>query len=128
MEIDDFEFVVLGRPPGQMSPTAPGGGPASGHAFWGPPPDPHAREFTPSTPRERIVVLDGEVQVEYECGRVHLMRRDFLDVPASGAKVFNVGTSTAELARVAGHWGQVIRNEICLFRPDRPCEYHYHDG
>ena len=23
---------------------------------------------------------------------------------------------------------QVIRNEICLFRPDQPCDYHYHDG
>jgi mannose-6-phosphate isomerase-like protein (cupin superfamily) len=56
------------------------------------------------------------------------MRRDFFEVPPSGAKVTNVGTSTAELARVAGHWSQVIRNEICLFRPDKPCDYHYHDG
>ena len=40
----------------------------------------------------------------------------------------NVGTSTAELARIGGHWASVIRTEICLFRPDRPCDYHYHDG
>src|SRR5262249_1748356 len=48
--------------------------------------------------------------------------------PHSGARVTNVSTSTAELARIAGHWSTVIRNEICLFRPDRPCDYHYHDG
>jgi mannose-6-phosphate isomerase-like protein (cupin superfamily) len=42
--------------------------------------------------------------------------------------VTNAGNSSAELARVAGHWQQVIRNEICLFRPDRPCDYHYHDS
>jgi len=33
-----------------------------------------------------------------------------------------------ELARIAGHWTEVIRNEICLFRPDKPCDYHFHDG
>jgi mannose-6-phosphate isomerase-like protein (cupin superfamily) len=42
--------------------------------------------------------------------------------------VTNIGNSTAELARIAGRWKQIIRNEICLFRPDRPCDYHYHDG
>ncbi len=129
VDIEDFEFIVLGRPPGQGSAAAPPAAAANGHpAYWGTPPDPHVVELEPTAPRERIVVIDGEVQVECELGRFHLGRRDFVEVPASGAKVTNVGTSTAELARIAGHWTQVIRNEICLFRPDRPCDYHYHDG
>jgi mannose-6-phosphate isomerase-like protein (cupin superfamily) len=57
-----------------------------------------------------------------------MKRRDCFEVPPSGARVTNIGNSTAEIARIAGHWQQVIRNEICLFRPDRPCDYHYHDG
>jgi mannose-6-phosphate isomerase-like protein (cupin superfamily) len=73
-------------------------------------------------------VLHGEVTVECEFGRFTLKRRDFVEIPQSGAKVTNAGNSTAELARIAGHWQQVIRNEICLFRPDRPCDYHYHDS
>ena len=74
------------------------------------------------------MVIDGEVSVESELGRFTLKRRDFVEIPPSGARVTNIGTSTAELARVAGHWTSVIRNEICLFRPDRPCDYHFHDG
>jgi mannose-6-phosphate isomerase-like protein (cupin superfamily) len=127
VDIDDFEFIVLGRPPGQGTPAAAQA--ANGHAaFWGTPADPHVATFNPTTPRERIVVIDGEVQVECEIGRFHLTRRDFFEVPHTGARVTNVGTSTAEVARIAGHWTQVIRNEICLFRPDRPCDYHFHDG
>jgi mannose-6-phosphate isomerase-like protein (cupin superfamily) len=128
MEIDDFEFFVLGRTPGHARPAAPD----NGHTpYWGTyqqSPDPTFRDLKPTTPRERIVVLHGEVSVESENGRHTLKRRDFVEIPQSGARVTNVGTSSAELARVAGRWTQVIRSEICLFRPDKPCDYHYHDG
>jgi mannose-6-phosphate isomerase-like protein (cupin superfamily) len=132
MDIDDFEFIVMGRPPAQGRPSVPDSPAGNSHTpYWGAngiTPDPHIREFKPTTPRERLVVLDGEVSVECELGRFTLKRRDFVEVPQRGATVTNVGTSTAELARVAGHWSRIIRNEICLFRPDRPCDYHYHDG
>ena len=132
MEIDDFEFIVMGRPPAGGRPVVPNTTATNGHVpYWGQngiTPDPHVREFKPPTPRERIIVLDGEVVVECEFGRFTLKRRDFVEIPQSGAKVSNVGNTTAELARIAGHWSKVIRNEICLFRPDRPCDYHYHDG
>ena len=131
MEIEDFEFIVLARAPGQAR-AAIAPAPSNGHVpYWGGngiKPDPAFVELKPTTPRERIVVIDGEVQVECEIGRVHLTRRDFIEIPQSGARVTNVGTSTAEIARITGHWSEVIRNEICLFRPDRPCDYHYHDG
>jgi mannose-6-phosphate isomerase-like protein (cupin superfamily) len=131
VDIDDYEFFVLGRTPGHARPAA-NGGPANGHTpFWGTyqlAPDPTFRELKPTTPRERVIVLHGEVSVESELGRFTLKRRDFVEIPQSGARVTNIGTSSAELARIAGHWTQVIRNEICLFRPDKPCDYHFHDG
>lgn len=131
VDIDDFEFFCLGRP------TANAGlaqQPTNGNShtpYWGTAtqaPEPLSRELKPTSLRERLVVLHGEVSVESELGRFTLKRRDFVEVPESGMHVTSVGTSSAELARIAGHWKQVIRNEICLFRPDRPCDYHYHDG
>jgi mannose-6-phosphate isomerase-like protein (cupin superfamily) len=131
VDIDDYEFFVLGRTPGHARPAA-NVGPANGQTpFWGTyqlAPDPTFRELKPTTPRERVIVLHGEVSVESELGRFTLKRRDFVEIPQSGARVTNIGTSSAELARIAGHWTQVIRNEICLFRPDKPCDYHFHDG
>ena len=125
MEIDDFEFFVLGRPPF----ARPNAQPTNGHTpYWGLDPDPTVREITPTYPRERIVVLHGSVLVESEHGRCTLNRRDFVEVPPSGARVTNIGNATAEVGHVKGHWTQVIRQEICLFRPDRACDYHYHDG
>ena len=73
-------------------------------------------------------MLHGSVLVESEHGRSTLNRRDFVEVPPAGARVTNIGNATAEVGHVKGHWAQVIRQEICLFRPDRPCDYHYHDG
>jgi mannose-6-phosphate isomerase-like protein (cupin superfamily) len=133
VDIDDFEFFCLGRAPAgpRQAPAAPT--PATnGHTpYWGTAtqtPEPTFRELKPTSPRERLVVLHGEVTVECEFGRFTLKRRDFVEIPQSGARVTNAGNSSAELARIAGHWQQVIRNEICLFRPDRPCDYHYHDS
>ena len=130
MEIDDFEFFVLGRTPGHARPAAQPAG--NGHTpFWGTyqlTPDATFRDLKPTTPRQRLVVLHGDVQFESENGRHSMQRRDFVEVPQSGGRVTNVGTSSAELALVSGRWTQVIRNEICLFRPDKPCDYHYHDG
>ncbi|MBV9579086.1 MAG: hypothetical protein JO057_10895 [Chloroflexi bacterium] len=130
VDIDDFEFFVLARPPAARPSSVAGAPSGNGHTpFWGQvTPEPTSRELKPTSPRERLVVLDGEVCVECEFGRFTLKRRDFVEIPQSGAKVTNLGNSTAELARVAGHWQTVIRNEICLFRPDRPCDYHYHDS
>jgi mannose-6-phosphate isomerase-like protein (cupin superfamily) len=134
VDIDDFEFFCLGRAPAnaRQTPPAPANANGNGHTpYWGTAsqaPEPFTRELKPTSPRERLVVLHGEVTVESELGRFTLKRRDFVDVPQSGMKVTNAGNSSAELARIAGRWKQVIRNEICLFRPDRPCDYHYHDS
>jgi mannose-6-phosphate isomerase-like protein (cupin superfamily) len=135
VDIDDFEFFCLGRAPANPRPAqapAPTNGSGSGHTpYWGTAsqaPEPVSRELKPTSPRERLVVLHGEVTVESELGRFTLKRRDFVELPQSGMKVTNAGNSSAELARIAGRWKQVIRNEICLFRPDRPCDYHYHDS
>jgi mannose-6-phosphate isomerase-like protein (cupin superfamily) len=133
VDIDDFEFFCLGRAINPRAPQAqPAPPPPNGHTpYWGTAtqtPEPTSRELKLTSLRERIVVLHGEVTVECEFGRFTLKRRDFLEIPPTGAKVTNAGNSSAELARVAGHWQQVIRNEICLFRPDRPCDYHYHDS
>ncbi|MBV9579705.1 MAG: hypothetical protein JO057_14040 [Chloroflexi bacterium] len=130
VDIDDYKFFVLGRPGATPSATsATGANGSNAHsAFWGQAADPTSCELKPTYPRERLVVLHGEVCVESELGRFTLKRRDFVELPPSGARVTNAGTASAELARIAGHWQQVIRNEICLFRPDRPCEYHYHDS
>lgn len=131
VDIDDFEFFVLGRPPANARPVAQASK-GNGHTpYWGTAtqaPEPFSRELKPTFPRERLVVLHGEVTVESELGRFTLKRRDFVEVPQTGMKVTNAGNSSAELARIAGRWKQVIRNEICLFRPDRPCDYHYHDS
>ena len=73
-------------------------------------------------------MVSGQVQVETETGRVTLHKRDYFDIPASGATITNSGQSMAELVRVMGHWDHTVRNEICMFRPENPCDYHYHDG
>jgi quercetin dioxygenase-like cupin family protein len=130
MEIDDFEFIVFGRPPG--APRIHNTEQSNGHTpFWGinqTHPDPFIREIRPTYPRERVVVTHGEVLVECEFGRFTLNRRDWVELPSSGARLSNIGNATAEVAHVKGHWQQVIRQEICLFRPDHVCDYHYHDG
>jgi mannose-6-phosphate isomerase-like protein (cupin superfamily) len=132
VDIDDFEFFCLGRAPARPRPVADHTPAPNGHTpYWGTAsqaPEPVSRDLKPTSPRERLVVLHGEVTVECEFGRFTLKRRDFVEIPQSGARVTNAGNSSAELARIAGHWQQVIRNEICLFRPDRPCDYHYHDS
>jgi mannose-6-phosphate isomerase-like protein (cupin superfamily) len=129
VEIDDFEFFVLGRPAAHTRPaTADSNGQT---AFWGTyevAPDPVTLQLERTAPHERLMVLSGDVLVESDYGRHTMRRRDWIELPATGARVTNVGTSTAELARIGGHWASVIRTEICLFRPDRPCDYHYHDG
>lgn len=79
-------------------------------------------------PKDRIVVISGLVQVESEAGRFTLQRRDYYDVPPSGAKLTNTGQSLAEVARVQGHWERTIRSEIYTAQPGNPCDYHYHDG
>jgi mannose-6-phosphate isomerase-like protein (cupin superfamily) len=130
VEIEDFEFFVLGRV--MASNGHPVGPDPDGHVpYWGnyqDQPLPSARTITPSHPKDRIVVISGEVQAESEHGRVTLRKRDYLDIPASGATVTNLGASMAEVARICGHWRRTIRTEICLFRPENPCDYHYHDG
>jgi mannose-6-phosphate isomerase-like protein (cupin superfamily) len=130
VEIDDFEFFHLGR---QMA----GNGHSvaatdDGHRpYWGyyqDRPLEAVRRIEPEFPKERIVVISGTVQVESEHGRFTLDKRDYYDVPASGATITNTGQSMAELAHVKGHWTRTIRSEICMFQPGNPCDYHYHDG
>jgi hypothetical protein len=84
VDIDDFEFLVLARPAGTPGPAiaqpAQPAQAANGHgAFWGTyqvTPDPTSREFKPVSPRERLVVIDGEVCVECEYGRFTMKSRD----------------------------------------------------
>lgn len=135
VEITDFEFFHLGRQriadPGTVNDhkiTDDG----SGHVpYWGyyqDRPLASTRRIEPTTKKDRIVVLSGIVQVETELGRTTLHKRDYFDIPASGATLTNTGTSMAEIGRVMGHWDHSVRSEICMFQPGNPCDTHYHDG
>ena len=130
VEIDDFEFFHLGRIMVMNDhPVAPR---ADGHVnYWGyyqDRPLPYTRTIEPTHPKDRIVVISGQVQVESEHGRFTLHKRDYYDVPASGAKLTNTGQSNAEIGRVMGHWERTIRSEIFMSQVGNPCDYHYHDG
>lgn len=130
VDIDDFEFFILGRNPGSMIHGAPPG-PGEFVPYWGnyqEKPLPFMAELKPTAPKERIVVLSGTLQAECAFGRFTLERRDWLDIPQTGVTLTNIGTTQAEIGRIAGHWQDVIRTEICLFRDENPCDYHYHDG
>jgi len=130
VEIEDFEFIHLGRVMVMNNHSVTPD--ESGHvAYWGyyqDRPLASSMRIEPTTPKDRITVVSGQVQVESEHGRFTLHKRDYYDVPASGATITNSGQSMAELVRVKGHWSHTIRNEICMFRPGNPCDYHYHDG
>jgi quercetin dioxygenase-like cupin family protein len=130
VEVDDFEFFHLGRVMvmNDHSVATDDGGHVPYWGFYQDNPVPSSRRIEPTTPKDRIVVISGEVKVESEHGRVTLHKRDFYDLPQSGATISNTGSSMAELARIQGHWSHTIRSEICMFEPGRPCDYHYHDG
>ena len=58
-----------------------------------------------------------------------------IDVPESGGIIrnnLNPGPEghrgQTEIARISGHWSEVLRTAIFTFGPGRPCDYHYHDG
>lgn len=130
VEVEDFEFFHLGRVMvmnnHSIEPTSDGHVP-----YWGyyqDRPLPSTRRIEPTRPKDRIVVIGGEVQVESEHGRFQLHKRDYYDLPTSGATLTNTGSSMAELARIEGTWDHTIRSEICMFQPGNPCDYHYHDG
>jgi mannose-6-phosphate isomerase-like protein (cupin superfamily) len=130
VEVDDFELFHLGRVM-VMNDHSINATPDGHVPYWGyyqDTPLPAARRIEPKHAKDRIVVISGEVQVESEHGRFQLHKRDYYDVPASGATLTNTGSSMAELARIEGHWDHTIRSEICMFQPGNPCDYHYHDG
>lgn len=131
VDIDAYEFIYLGRT-GMTQAHSTDQAAAAGHtATWGVAQvkrDPTEIIIKPTSPKERIVVLVGEAHVETAYGRVTLRRRDWLDIPPTGAKITNISASTVELVRIAGTWKEAIRTEIFQFRPDKPCDYHYHDG
>jgi quercetin dioxygenase-like cupin family protein len=130
VEIDDFEFFHLGRVM-VMNDHAVQSDPSGHVPYWGyyqDRPLPTFRRIEPTQPKDRIVVIGGEVQVQSEHGRFTLHKRDYYDVPESGATLSNTGESVAELARIEGHWEQTIRSEIFMSQPGNPCDYHYHDG
>lgn len=141
VDIDDIEFVILGnsprvddaaqpREPVDADPvTEPGECLRAVHDLA------MSRRITPTTPKERVVVLSGEAMVEAENAKVSLKRMQWFDVPASGATISNAVQPGAdgfrpivEIARISGHWREVIRTAIFSFGPGRPCDYHYHDG
>lgn len=130
VEIEDFEFIHLGRVMVMNNHSVEPD--ASGHvAWWGyyqDRPLESSIHIVPKHPKDRITVVSGQVEVVSECGRVTLHKRDYFDIPASGATITNSGQSMVELVRVMGHWDHTVRNEICMFRPGNPCDYHYHDG
>lgn len=143
VDIDDVEFFVLGGsdriaegeeilPPASELPdpvTDPENSLHTAHDIA------NARRLMPTTPRERVVVLNGQAVFESEHGRVTLNKMQWVDVPASGGIIrnnLNPGPEghrgATEVARIAGHWSQAIRTAIFNFGPSRPCDYHYHDG
>ncbi|MFN8526040.1 MAG: hypothetical protein U0821_23310 [Chloroflexota bacterium] len=131
VDIDDYEFLYLARPGMTRAHSTPQAEAAGHKAVWAEADakrDPTEITITPTSPKERIVVLVGEAHVEMAHGRVTLRRRDWLDIPPTGATIRNISSSTVELVRIAGNWKQAIRTEIFRFRPEMPCDYHYHDG
>jgi mannose-6-phosphate isomerase-like protein (cupin superfamily) len=130
IEIEDFETFFLNRVMISNGHQMTDDG--SGHVpHWGwyqDNPMAFSREIVPTRPKDRIIVLSGEVQVTSEHGRFTLNRRDYYDIPAGGAKLVNAGESMAELARIQGHWDHTVRQEICMFDAANPCDVHYHDG
>jgi mannose-6-phosphate isomerase-like protein (cupin superfamily) len=131
VDIDDYEFIYLGRTGMTQSHNTQQAQQAGHTAVWGTAQvkrDPTEITLKPTSPKERIVVLVGEAHVETAYGRVTLRRRDWLDIPPSGATIRNISASTVELVRIAGNWQQAIRTEIFQFRPEKPCDYHFHDG
>jgi mannose-6-phosphate isomerase-like protein (cupin superfamily) len=130
VEIEDFEFFHLGRIM-VMNDHATEARPDGHVPYWGyyqDRPLPSSRTIEPTRPKERIVVISGQVQVESENGRFTLHKRDYYDVPETGAKLTNTGQSVAELARIEGSWDHTIRSEIFMSQVGNPCDYHYHDG
>jgi quercetin dioxygenase-like cupin family protein len=99
--------------------------------YWGTSTDeprPTALEIAPRALHDRIVVTSGEVTVESTQGRFRLNKRDYFDLPQEGARISNIGYSTAEFIQISGNWDEVVRTEICAFGPGFPCDYHFHDG
>src|SRR5215213_7345189 len=101
VDIDDFEIMLFGRPGTAAAPTQ-----AAGHtAVWGVGPrGVMTRKLVPTSPRERLVTLVGEVVVESEYGKVTLRRMEWMEVPPSGATVTNIANGSAEVLRIAGTW------------------------
>lgn len=110
VEVDDFEFIALGR---ADSPK---------------PPYPRTRFLHPELPRERLIVISGEVTVAWGAGRVTLKRRDWIDVPKEGVSVVNDQSTQAQFARIAGHWLEATRTDIAVYMPETPARLHYHDA
>ena len=141
VDIDDVEFFALGN----ADRVAEGEEPRSSD-YPDPVTDPegslhdahniaYARHVVPTTPKERLVVLNGEAVFESENGRVTLRKMQWVDVPASGGVIRNNLSGgpeglrgVVEVVRIAGHWKQAIRTAIFNFGPSRPCDYHYHDS
>jgi len=141
VEVDDFEIFTLGNtdrisereePPPASFPDPVEDAEACLH-------EAHdiamARRVVPATPRERLVVLSGEVTFESESSRVTLKRAQWIDVPPSGGLVRTAmipgpegHRPQVEVARIAGHWSEALRTAIFRFGPGRPCDFHYHDG
>jgi mannose-6-phosphate isomerase-like protein (cupin superfamily) len=130
VEVDDFEFFHLGRVMvmNDHSVAPREDGYVSYWGYYQDKPLPFTRRIEPTRPKDRVVVISGQVQVESEHGRFTMHKRDYYDVPRGGATLTNNGSSAAELARIEGHWDHTIRSEICMFQPGNPCDYHYHDG
>lgn len=130
VDIADFEIIALGRnaaiPRINQAPVPVGHTPVWGTATTNP--QPNTRHIVPTHPRERVMVTFGEVAVENRTGRYTLQRRDWMDLPEEGITVYNNTQTHAELVRVAGHWADTVRMEICLFDSEYACDYHFHDS
>ncbi len=141
VDIDDVEFFTLGN----SDRVAEGEEPRATD-YPDPVTDPEgslhtshdiavARRVVPTTPRERLIVVSGQAVFESESSRVTLNKMQWIDVPESGGIIrnnLNPGPEghrgQTEIARISGHWSEVLRTAIFTFGPGRPCDYHYHDG
>src|SRR3954449_3740016 len=93
IEVDDYELFHLGRVmvmnDHSVEPGA--GGHVAYYGYYQDRPLPSTRRIDPTRQKDRIVVLSGEVQVESEHGRFRLHKRDYYDVPPTGATLTNIG-------------------------------------
>jgi Mannose-6-phosphate isomerase len=96
------------------------------------------REFPDAGQPELFVALGGEVSIESAQGRLTLRRKDWFVAPPGGVRIMSARWASperyapsafypCEVARIRGTWSELNSVTVFQFRPENPCELHFHD-